>query len=137
MVAAKPRDTKPELALRAALEEQGLTFTVDVRPDPATRRRADILFERVRVAVYVDGCFWHGCPLHGTWPKQNAEFWRNKIETNQQRDVDTDRKLTEAGWCVIRVWEHEVMAEAARRIAEIVSKLDHTQRPPQLDLARS
>lgn len=118
MLAAKPRDTKPELALRAALEERELTFAVDVRLGKETRRRADILFEDTRVAVFVDGCFWHGCPVHGTWPKQNAEFWRNKIETNQRRDADTDRRLTEAGWQVIRVWEHEDMSETAQRIAE-------------------
>jgi DNA mismatch endonuclease (patch repair protein) len=69
------------------------------------------------VAVFIDGCFWHGCPLHATWPKANAAFWRTKIETNRRRDADTDARLGEAGWDVVRIWEHEDPAEAARLIA--------------------
>lgn len=122
MLAAKQRNTKPELELQAALENEGLKFAVDVRPGKETRRRADILFELANVAVFVDGCFWHGCPVHGTWPKQNATFWREKIEANQRRDADTDHRLTESGWAVIRVWEHEDMEEVAKRIASIVRK---------------
>src|SRR5437588_17707 len=80
------RDTKPEIELRRALHARGLRFYVDRAPLPGLRRRADILFPRKRVAVFVDGCFFHGCPLHGTWPRHNASFWRNKIETNQRRD---------------------------------------------------
>jgi DNA mismatch endonuclease (patch repair protein) len=74
---------------------------------PGLRRTADIAFPKLRIAVFVDGCFWHGCPEHGTWPKQNAEWWRDKIQTNQRRDADTDSKLAEAGWQVVRIWEHE------------------------------
>ena len=84
------------------------------------RRRADLVFTRAKVAVYVDGCFWHGCPLHGTWPKANAEWWRAKLERNIKRDRDTDRQLEAAGWRVARVWEHEDMVAAAVRIAEAV-----------------
>jgi DNA mismatch endonuclease, patch repair protein len=120
MLAAKARDTEPELELRSALEEQGMIFQVDVRPGKETRRRADILFDDARLIVFVDGCFWHGCPIHGTWPKQNAEFWRNKIETNQRRDKETNERLTAAGWHVIRVWEHQDMNAAAKLIAHIV-----------------
>lgn len=118
MLAAKPRDTKPELELRAALENHGLNFQVDVRPGRETKRRADILFDESRVVVFVDGCFWHGCPIHGTWPKQNAEFWRNKIETNQRRDKETTQRLAAAGWTVIRVWEHEDM----KAVAEVINR---------------
>jgi len=74
----------------------------------------------VRVAVFVDGCFWHGCPKHATWPKTNAVWWRNKIEGNQRRDADTDARLAAAGWLSVRVWAHEKPAEAAERIAGIV-----------------
>jgi len=70
----------------------------------------------------IDGCFWHGCPIHGSQPKTNASFWREKIEANQRRDMDTDRKLTEAGWTVVRVWEHEDPLQAAERIANIVRR---------------
>lgn len=120
MRAAKPRNTKPEVILRSALDQCGLQYANDVILLPGLRRKTDIVFEAERVAVYVDGCFWHGCPIHGTWPKQNAEFWRNKIETNRRRDVDTDQKLMEAGWRVIRVWEHENMMDASQRIATTV-----------------
>lgn len=122
MIAAKQHNTKPELELCVALNSYGLAFATQVRIDPLTRRRADIVFEAAHVAVFVDGCFWHECPKHGTWPKQNAEFWRNKIEQNQQRDCDTDRRLTEAGWTVIRVWEHEDMTTAAQTIVDVVYK---------------
>jgi len=84
------------------------------------RRRADLVFGPARVAVFVDGCFWHGCPVHATWPKNNAEFWREKIETNRLRDQDTDRRLTAAGWEVVRVWEHEDLDEVANRLERIV-----------------
>jgi DNA mismatch endonuclease (patch repair protein) len=108
------------MRLRTLLFARGLRYRVDARPLPGLRRKADVLFRRARVAVYIDGCFWHGCPLHATWPKQNAAFWLDKIETNQRRDADTDRRLAEAGWLVIRVWEHEDPAEAAGRIAAAV-----------------
>jgi DNA mismatch endonuclease (patch repair protein) len=72
------------------------------------------------VAVFVDGCFWHGCPTHGTWPKSNAEWWRAKIEANRARDVDTDARLTTGGWVAVRVWEHEAPTSAADRIEQIL-----------------
>jgi DNA mismatch endonuclease (patch repair protein) len=122
MKSVRQRDTAAELKLRSALHALGLRYRIDQQPLPGIRRRADIVFTRARVAVYVDGCFWHGCPLHATWPKENAEFWRNKIETNRRRDADTDTRLEEAGWRVIRVWEHEDAAIAARRIAAAVRR---------------
>lgn len=84
---------------------------------PGTRRRPDILFKKARVAVYVDGCFWHGCPIHGTWPKRNGTWWREKIEANKARDRDAILELTAAGWKVLRFWEHTPATLAARRVA--------------------
>src|SRR4051812_39310510 len=101
------RDTKPEIALRSAAHAMKLRYFVDRAPLPELRRRADLVFPRAKVAVYVDGCFWHGCPLHATWPKANAEFWRQKIEANRSRDLDTNEHLAAAGWASFRVWEHE------------------------------
>lgn len=111
------RDTAPEVALRRELYARGLRFRVDraVLPD-LRRRRMDIVFGPARVAVLVDGCFWHGCPEHATQPKANAEFWREKLRRNIERDRDTDEQLRCAGWLVIRVWEHEDATAAADRI---------------------
>src|SRR5258706_12912524 len=105
MQATRRRDTPGEIALRQALRALGLRYRVDVTV-PGTRRRADVAFIRAKVAVFLDGCFWHGCPKHGTWPKVNASWWRTKIEGNRLRDRDTDRRLRRAGWTVIRYWEH-------------------------------
>ncbi len=77
------------------------------------RRRADLLFTRARLAVFVDGCFWHGCPLHGTASTANAEWWAAKLRTNQQRDTSTDEHVRQEGWVVLRFWEHEDMDRAA------------------------
>jgi DNA mismatch endonuclease (patch repair protein) len=86
-----------------------------------------VVFPRGRVAVYVDGCFWHGCPIHGTRPKNNAEWWREKIEANRARDRDTDRRLREAGWLPVRVWEHESADVAADRIVAAVADWRYTR----------
>lgn len=122
MKAAKPRDTVPELAIRSALHKKGLRYRIDVKPLKELNRRADIVFRPTKVAVFVDGCFWHGCPTHGTKAKANAEFWRLKIERNQERDVDTNKQLEKAGWIVIRVWEHEDPIEASEKIYEVIIK---------------
>ncbi|WP_100365085.1 DNA mismatch endonuclease Vsr [Diaminobutyricimonas aerilata] len=105
------RDTKPELAIRRLLHAAGYRYRVDTAPIPGMRRRADIVFTRRRIAVFIDGCFWHGCPQHYTAPKTNADFWARKVEANRARDSDTDRTLRAAGWTVLRVWEHESPAE--------------------------
>src|SRR5205085_11396279 len=107
MLAAKSKNTAPEIALRSELFRSGFRYRVDVRPVKTLNRRADIVFRSARVAVFVDGCFWHGCPVHGTQAKANSAFWRRKIKRNQQRDVDTTQQLKQAGWTVIRIWEHE------------------------------
>ena len=114
------RDTAPERELRSALHKSGLRFRVHVRPLPGVRREADIVFPRARVAVFVDGCFWHGCPEHASWLKANAEWWREKIETNRRRDVDTDERFREAGWTVVRMWTHEDPEAKSSEIAELV-----------------
>lgn len=116
----KGRDTKPELALRSAVHALGMRYRVGIRPLPQIRRTADLVFTRAKVAVFLDGCFWHGCPEHHRPAKRNAEFWKAKIEGNISRDVNTDTRLREEGWRVVRVWEHEDPAVAAHRIAMIV-----------------
>lgn len=80
------------------------------------------MFVAPRVAVFVDGCFWHGCPDHATWPKNNARFWRQKIETNRERDRETNGQLAALGWAVVRVWEHEDPSDASDRIAKLVEE---------------
>ncbi|WP_082570751.1 very short patch repair endonuclease [Cellulomonas sp. Root485] len=122
MSLARRRDTAPELALRRALHALGLRYRVAF-PVPGQRRRSiDVAFTRARVAVFVDGCFWHGCPLHGTSPRLNSRWWTQKLEANQARDQDTNRILGELGWIVIRVWEHEDPHAAAVRIAASVAR---------------
>ena len=113
-------DTKPELALRSRLHALGLRYRVSARPMPDIRRTADVVFTRARVAVFVDGCYWHGCPDHHRPARQNSGFWIQKIETNRQRDSDINQLLTQVGWEVIRVWEHEDPGEAAKRIESVV-----------------
>ncbi|MFH2103551.1 MAG: very short patch repair endonuclease [Chloroflexota bacterium] len=120
MQAAKPKDTAPEKAIRSAIHRRGLRYRVDAKPLRDLNRRADIIFRSVKVVVFVDGCFWHGCPIHGTLAKANAEFWRVKIKRNQERDIDTMRLLENAGWKVIRVWEHDDPEEASEKIYDIV-----------------
>ena len=120
MQRVRQKNTSAESALRRELHSLGLRYRVQVPVSTKPRRVADIVFTGPRVVVFVDGCFWHGCPEHATWPKQHAEFWRMKIVTNQERDRDTDRRLRADGWKVVRVWAHEAPRDAASRIAEIV-----------------
>jgi DNA mismatch endonuclease (patch repair protein) len=109
------------MALRRALHAMGLRYWVDRPPLTDLRRRADLVFPRARVAVYIDGCFWHSCPEHGTSPKASGAWWRAKLEANRARDADTDRRLDEAGWMTLRVWEHENPVVAAHRVAEALA----------------
>nr|WP_245560314.1 very short patch repair endonuclease [Actinopolyspora halophila] len=98
------RDTGPELRLRKTLHRRGLRYLVDAPfPGGNKRRRVDILLRGPRIAVFVDGCFWHSCPKHGLLPKSNREWWRRKLEGVVRRDQDTDSELTTAGWLVVRV----------------------------------
>jgi DNA mismatch endonuclease, patch repair protein len=118
------RDTSPELALRRQLHRRGLRYRVHL-PVPGTpRRRIDIAFIRAQVAVFVDGCFWHGCPAHSTIPATNSEWWRWKLGRNRARDRDTDHLLGAQGWTVVRIWEHESAASAADRVESAVRGLN-------------
>ena len=115
------RDTAPELALRSTLHAMGLRYRVDIAPLPdLRRRRADIVFPTERVAVFLDGCFWHGCPDHGSSPEVNRGYWTEKIASNRARDLDTGRRLAAANWQMVRIWEHEDVSLAAERIASII-----------------
>jgi DNA mismatch endonuclease (patch repair protein) len=114
------RDTAPEMALRRELHRRGLRYYVHRRPLPAVRREADIVFPRAKVAVFVDGCWWHGCPEHGGQATRNGAFWMDKIEGNRVRDLDTDARLAAQGWLSLRVWEHQPASLAAADIEEAV-----------------
>lgn len=120
MARVRQKGTRCEVELRRALHSRGLRYRLQVPLITKPRRVADVVFVSARVAVFVDGCFWHGCPEHASWPKSNAEFWREKIEANRSRDADTGRSLAELGWRVIRIWEHEDANDAADRIAELI-----------------
>jgi len=124
MTATRRRDTGPEKALAEALVHVGMSFETDYPPMAAIRRKADIAFPRHRLAIFVDGCFWHGCPLHGTWPKANSKFWRDKILANGQRDADTDKRLRSAGWIVLRFWEHHRPEDAVLAIQRCLEVTD-------------
>jgi DNA mismatch endonuclease (patch repair protein) len=116
----RTRDTHPEMAVRRQVHALGLRYRVDAAVLPGLRRRADLAFPKQRVAVFVDGCFWHGCSQHSTQPKSNVSFWTDKLAHNQQRDRDTDQRLAAAGWTVVRVWEHEAPEEAAQHIETLI-----------------
>jgi DNA mismatch endonuclease (patch repair protein) len=123
MLANRSRDTGPELALRRELHRRGFRFRVCARPIKEVRRTADILFTRQRLAVFVDGCFWHGCPDHYTAPVKNASFWSDKVERNRARDAQTDQLLRAAGWTVLRLWEHVSLTQGADLVARLHATL--------------
>ncbi|MEV7621757.1 very short patch repair endonuclease [Actinoplanes sp. NPDC089786] len=116
----RSRDTGPERQLRAVLHERGLRYRINARPLTGVRRTADVVFPRLQIAVFVDGCYWHGCPDHYRPSRANQQFWQTKIEGNKARDAETDRLLADAGWASIRVWEHEVPQPAADRVETAV-----------------
>jgi len=123
MKAVRQRDTKAEMEVRRRLHAMGLRYRVDYPVLESSHRRADVVFPRLRVAIFIDGCFWHGCPIHGSEPKANAEFWRRKIEANVARDRDTDERLRAKGWTVLRFWEHEDPDRVANRIGRILDEV--------------
>ncbi|MFJ6529776.1 very short patch repair endonuclease [Streptomyces longwoodensis] len=128
------RDTAPEVAVRKLLHASGLRYRVNVPVPGIPRRTIDIAFPRAKVAIFLDGCFWHGCPEHATHPKANADWWRAKLDKNMSRDADTTQHLINAGWTVLRFWEHESVDEVARRIADVVAaKREISDRPPAGD----
>jgi len=122
MKAAKPRNTAAEEDLRRELRKLKLSFRNNKKLIPDVNRTVDIVFTKFKVAVLVDGCFWHGCPKHRTWPKENAEFWKKKIETNIERDKNTNTLLRKNGWEVIRIWEHESPEKAAQKISKTIQE---------------
>ncbi|RQQ06295.1 very short patch repair endonuclease [Burkholderia stagnalis] len=128
MAKVRQKATDAEVALRRELYRVGLRYRIDYEVLKKPRRVADIAFPGRRIAIFVDGCFWHGCPEHATWPKRNAEFWRQKIETNRLRDADTNERLRSLGWTVLRFWSHESPTDAARVVANLVAKIDERRR---------
>lgn len=120
MTSTGRRDTTSELAVRSAVHRRGLRYRVDARPLAGLRRHADLVFPTEQVAVFVDGCYWHGCPEHWRVPNSNSSYWQDKIDGNRARDRDTDEHLVDAGWTVVRVWEHEDTERAANRVEDAV-----------------
>lgn len=118
MLGNKSRNTQPELAVRRLIHARGLRYRVNVQPFEDYRRSADNVFTRVRVAIFIDGCFWHSCPLHGTTSKSNVAYWEAKLSRNVERDCETTRIFEEHGWLVMRYWEHEDPNRVADAIAE-------------------
>ncbi|MFE2039499.1 very short patch repair endonuclease [Streptomyces sp. NPDC059477] len=116
------KDTGAELAVRRLLHAAGLRYRVEYPVPGMPRRRIDVAFTGVKVAVLVDGCFWHGCPLHATRPKSNAQWWRDKLDRNMARDRETTEHLIDGGWVVLRFWEHEDPEEVAVRVAAVVER---------------
>jgi DNA mismatch endonuclease, patch repair protein len=118
------RDTSPEVILRSHLHRAGLRFRKDLQLRVgASFTRPDIVFPRQRLAVFIDGCFWHGCPRHGTTPKHNAWYWRPKLAANRARDLTRTAQLRRGGWIVRRYWEHEDAALVAQRLAALLARL--------------
>jgi len=120
----RERNTQPEVTLRRALWVMGYRYRVHHRALPDVRREVDIAFTRVRLAVFVDGCFWHGCSEHRGVPKTNSDWWRDKLESNRARDASTNQMLRAAAWTVLRIWEHVSLEEA---LAHVVSEIDRLE----------
>ena len=131
----RSRNTKPEMRLRSHLHALGFRYRVSTRPIPTIRRTADVVFTGAHIAVFVDGCYWHGCPDHYRPAKRNTEFWSEKISANRQRDAEASSLLEQAGWLVIRVWEHEDPSAAAQRIAVLIRSREATRRSARLAAA--
>ena len=118
MQSNRSKDTSPEMEIRKRLHALGYRYRIHVRPIPTMPRTADIVFTRARLAIFIDGCFWHHCPTHGSVPKSNVESWLDKFLRNQVRDAETNAALTNAGWTVLRIWEHEDATDAVQNILQ-------------------
>ncbi|MEU1123023.1 very short patch repair endonuclease [Streptomyces sp. NPDC005899] len=116
------RDTAPEVAVRKLLHASGYRYRLNERVPNMPRRTIDIAFTRAKVAVFMDGCFWHGCPEHATQPKANATWWRDKLDRNMARDAETTEHLVAAGWTVLRFWEHQSPDRVADEVADVVDR---------------
>jgi DNA mismatch endonuclease (patch repair protein) len=131
MTTQRRRDTAAELAVRRALHAAGLRYRVHYVALPGSRRTVDVAFPKARLAVHVDGCWWHGCPDHGHIPRTNAVWWVSKFEHNKRRDLDTDRRLRLAGWTSVRVWEHQTPEEVVSIVSSELRRLvDETRSTP-------
>jgi DNA mismatch endonuclease (patch repair protein) len=119
MARIRGSNTAPEIAIRRALWSKGFRYRIKSK----LPGRPDVVFASARVVVFIDGCFWHRCPSHGTSPKQNAQFWRRKIDANVKRDMRVRRSLRRLGWSVINVWEHEIDANFDKVLCRIVQRL--------------
>jgi DNA mismatch endonuclease (patch repair protein) len=122
MLGNRGKDTSPELAVRRLLHRSGLRYRVDVRPIQQLRRKADVVFPRQKIAVFIDGCFWHACPEHFVWPKSNVEYWQKKIGGNKTRDIETSAKLESQGWTVLRYWSHDPPETIAHDVQRAVGR---------------
>jgi len=120
MQANRSRDTSIEWAVRHIAHSRGMRYRVNARPERDIRRTADMVFAGPHVAVFIDGCFWHGCEAHYTRPTSNATYWSEKVERNRQRDFETNMLLGQRGWTILRFWEHEDPAAVADAIEVIV-----------------
>ncbi|MEU3434500.1 very short patch repair endonuclease [Streptomyces sp. NPDC006863] len=120
MQAIRSRDTKPERLIRRLVHANGLRYRVAARPLPDLRRTADMVFRPAKVAVFIDGCYWHGCPEHYVSPKTNPGYWSEKVARNVASDRDTDERLSAAGWLVLRFWEHQSSDACALSIISAV-----------------
>lgn len=123
MARQQSRDTGPEVAIRREMHRRGMRYRLWWPVPGSSRRTIDVALPGRRVAVFIDGCFWHGCPVHATWPKANAEWWAQKIRRNCERDLETDRLLGDQGWRVVRIWEHEPVTDAVDRIEDCLREL--------------
>ncbi|WP_437073183.1 very short patch repair endonuclease [Streptomyces sp. enrichment culture] len=127
MQAIRSRDTTPERLVRSLVHARGLRYRVAARPLPDLRRTADLVFRPTKVAVFIDGCYWHGCPDHYVAPRTNVGYWSDKVARNVARDRDTDERLQAAGWTVLRFWEHEPAEDCALKIEGTVTRLKKKQ----------
>ncbi|MEV6119931.1 very short patch repair endonuclease [Streptomyces sp. NPDC052077] len=127
MQAIRSRDTTPERLVRRLVHAQGLRYRIAARPLPDLRRTADLVFRPAKVAVFIDGCYWHGCPDHYVSPRTNAVYWSDKVGRNMARDLDTNERLQAAGWTVLRFWEHQAAEECAEEITSTVTRLRQTR----------
>lgn len=122
MQANRSKNTSPELALRRLLHANGLRYRVNSRPLKSVRRTADVVFSKLRVAIFVDGCFWHACPEHYREPQTHAEYWRPKIARNLERDAEINALLEAEGWLVLRFWSHQEPGEVASTVTAEIQK---------------
>jgi DNA mismatch endonuclease, patch repair protein len=123
MQSNRSRDTAPEVALRSALHRRGFRFRKHVRPVPGVACTVDVLFPTERLALFIDGCYWHSCPQHASSPITNGDWWRAKLAATRERDLRNTQTLNDAGWTVLRIWEHEEVEEAATHVSEVLQQI--------------